>query len=245
MQHVCSPILFIAYTMDKFEQQEERLLERESSDDGEEIRQRNVEASGVRKYIPAIVLCLLVVSIVWNVVLVASIQTLSTQKSHISDFAGLKTNTPIPYKMHTPFMSPNRSISDPLWTTLDSHPILIALSQPYIASHGLAPSATCPQDPSKQLYQVKALHHIHCLKSIRMAYLDALEGRESMPPQHVAHCLDVLRQDVMCGADDTPTAFHGHGKKREGQEERMCRSWEGLVEWAGGEGRGGCFVGGG
>ncbi|EAT80485.1 hypothetical protein SNOG_12073 [Parastagonospora nodorum SN15] len=141
--------------MDKFEQQEERLLERESSDDGEEIRQRNVEASGVRKYIPAIVLCLLVVSIVWNVVLVASIQTLT----------GLKTNTPIPYKMHTPFMSPNRSISDPLWTTLDSHPILIALSQPYIASHGLAPSATCPQDPSKQLYQVKALHHIHCLVS--------------------------------------------------------------------------------
>jgi hypothetical protein len=168
--------------MDKFEQQEERLLERESNDDGEEIRQRIEEASGVRKYIPAIVLCLLVVSIVWNAVLVASIQTLSTQKSHISDLgasipinpyfpnllttptlAGLKTNTPIPYKMHTPFMSPNRSISDPLWTTLDSHPILIALSQPYIASHALAPSVTCPQDPSKQLYQVKALHHIHCL----------------------------------------------------------------------------------
>lgn len=67
--------------------------------------------------------------------------------------------------MHTPFMSLNRSLSDPLWTALDSHPILIALSRPYIQSHALAPSAPCPQDPSKQLYQVKALHHIHCLVS--------------------------------------------------------------------------------
>ena len=76
-----------------------------------------------------------------------------------------------------------------------------------------------------------------------MAYLDALDGKQSMPPQHVAHCLDVLRQDVMCGADDTPTAFHGHGGERRdgGQGERMCRSWEGLVEWAWEEGRGSCF----
>jgi len=72
--------------MDKFEQQEERLLERESSDDGEGIRKKNTKMSSVRKYAPAIVLCLLVVSMVWNVVLVASIQTLSTQKSHKSDF---------------------------------------------------------------------------------------------------------------------------------------------------------------
>lgn len=48
---------------------------------------------------------------------------------------------------------------------------------------------------------------------------------------HLLHCLDGLRQDVLCTADDTPmpalTAHHvGDGQLRQ------CRNWNKLRAWA-------------
>jgi hypothetical protein len=170
--------------MEKLDQQEERLLEQDSDAGEEDARSRNTMRKGVRQHLPVVVSCLLVVSIVWNVVLIGTIRTLGVQKGGCrSDFgkilaylpvqrlltdrvvAGLEDDKTIPYQMMTDFMDQNRSVSDVLWTDLDAHPILVALDSEYITAHDLRPSAQCPQDDSKQLYQVKALHHIHCLVS--------------------------------------------------------------------------------
>lgn len=84
-------------------------------------------------------------------------------------------------------------------------------------------------------------------KSIRMAYFDSLEAspdsEPEVPPQHVAHCLDVLRQDILCTGDDTPTPIHqhGHGQEDKKGEMRKCKDWGKLVEWTQGEERGSCF----
>lgn len=55
---------------------------------------------------------------------------------------------------------------------------------------------------------------------------------------HIVHCLDNIRSDLMCAADDTPRyipvdAHTAQPPKRlsEGQE-RQCRDWKKLERWA-------------
>ncbi|RYO96078.1 hypothetical protein DL765_011676 [Monosporascus sp. GIB2] len=57
-------------------------------------------------------------------------------------------------------------------------------------------------------------------------------------PQHIAlehalHCLDQLRQDAVCNADDTPryAGFQDPPGTGAGQV-HMCRGWGALVRWA-------------
>ena len=49
--------------------------------------------------------------------------------------------------------------------------------------------------------------------------------------EHLQHCLDTLRQDIMCHADDTPLygrldTNHGHGQVVQ------CRDWNKLIAWS-------------
>ena len=56
---------------------------------------------------------------------------------------------------------------------------------------------------------------------------------QSLHFKHVNHCLDGLRQEIVCNADDTPR-YSGLGQEMgtgSGQY-RMCRDWGELEEWA-------------
>jgi hypothetical protein len=50
---------------------------------------------------------------------------------------------------------------------------------------------------------------------------------------HISHCLDALRRQVLCDADDTPRAVQREldGVSGVGQY-RQCRDWSRLEEWA-------------
>lgn len=50
---------------------------------------------------------------------------------------------------------------------------------------------------------------------------------------HLIHCMDHLLQNILCEADDTPmyTSTKNNITTGNGQE-RMCRSWDKLSEWA-------------
>ena len=52
---------------------------------------------------------------------------------------------------------------------------------------------------------------------------------------HLWHCLDQLRDDVVCNADDTPRAVtldeRGDGHVDSGQV-RVCRDWDEMLRWA-------------
>lgn len=50
---------------------------------------------------------------------------------------------------------------------------------------------------------------------------------------HITHCLDALRGDVICQADDTPryTTITKSPESAVGQI-RQCRDWKKLEEWA-------------
>lgn len=51
---------------------------------------------------------------------------------------------------------------------------------------------------------------------------------------HALHCVDHMRKDAMCGADDfllpSPKSLYGSPGPR-GQS-RVCKDWDALVDWA-------------
>ena len=61
---------------------------------------------------------------------------------------------------------------------------------------------------------------------------------QSVHFRHVSHCLDGLRQDIVCNADDTPrytgpSMVPGTTGPTSGLGQvRMCRSWDKLETWA-------------
>ena len=100
------------------------------------------------------------------------------------------------------------------------------------------------------------LHNLHCLNAVRKHLDSSYYGRSMELPQeyqrmHMDHCLDMLRQSIMCHADLTPVTlkpFWDGGeegpKKRVfylGQTERehTCRRWEDVRAWVERRGDGG------
>lgn len=49
--------------------------------------------------------------------------------------------------------------------------------------------------------------------------------------EHVYHCLDSLRQDLMCSADDTPMPVTTLPDKIGVDQIRTCRDFDALVQW--------------
>ncbi|KAF7945539.1 hypothetical protein EAE96_010306 [Botrytis aclada] len=97
--------------------------------------------------------------------------------------------------------------------------------------------------PQRSTFSV--FHQLHCVDGIRGAYwanrhaaVNGLQLQdEDLPmdlsPSHIRHCIDLLRQTLMCHADTTleavDTKINGvHGFRTEHQ----CGNWEQLVDWA-------------
>jgi len=98
-----------------------------------------------------------------------------------------------------------------------------------------------------------AYHQLHCLHAIREAYYEALDGSASRDthdsnaahgqsahytmashtsPAHIRHCIDLIRQSLMCYSDTTIeekdeliNGVRGFGTLHQ------CRDWRGLVKW--------------
>ncbi|KUJ19253.1 uncharacterized protein LY89DRAFT_731660 [Mollisia scopiformis] len=95
---------------------------------------------------------------------------------------------------------------------------------------------------------VEGLHHLHCLNLLRQSlwynypyYRDlgqgAFRNEEFIVQKHVSHCLDILRQQLMCTVDvgvlgqvwvhkNEPEAFTDFNTKH------TCRDFEAVRTWA-------------
>lgn len=149
-------------------------------------------------------------------------------------FAGLKFDTPVAYQTVSEYWHPNVSDGDmeAAWDAIDTNAIAISLHDNYAKAVGLAPSTRFPWDTERSVYYVKGIHDLHCLKLIRKAIVSKHHGKnQAFNLHHIYHCLDGLRQDIMCTADDTPMpapVAHHVGK---GQI-RQCRNWGKMIAWA-------------
>jgi len=93
-------------------------------------------------------------------------------------------------------------------------------------------------DGSGYMATLEVFHHVHCLDFIRMYifrdYYDTHEN-EDLRWKHVDHCIEVLRQSVMCHADISLLTW----KWADVQEppfadfhiKHECRNWDNILEW--------------
>ncbi|KAI0396413.1 hypothetical protein F5Y17DRAFT_472826 [Xylariaceae sp. FL0594] len=57
--------------------------------------------------------------------------------------------------------------------------------------------------PESEAYVPSVFHQIHCVGEIKHAIIALQNGRELAAPEHVNHCVEYLRQAVLCSGDLT------------------------------------------
>jgi hypothetical protein len=115
-------------------------------------------------------------------------------------------------------------------------------------SNSTADKHTIQHSPWENLYSTTMFHQLHCVVLLQRA-ISTLSvphprgGQEKKPTakefEHLEHCLDFLRQGIMCAGDlsiEVPKRLHdptktppfhvdGWGTKH------LCRSWPAMMEW--------------
>ncbi|KAM3073409.1 hypothetical protein ACMFMG_004692 [Clarireedia jacksonii] len=124
----------------------------------------------------------------------------------------------------------NNSARDALWNSLATDRGVVAVDQETVAKHGLTETIVFPWDTTKRVYIVIAFHQLHCLKLLYQTLTSVYYGETLEKPvyEHCVHCLDQLRQDTQCSADDNLWYI---GDKSTGQN-RQCKDFSKLDEWA-------------
>ncbi|KAI0008135.1 hypothetical protein F4779DRAFT_588532 [Xylariaceae sp. FL0662B] len=85
-----------------------------------------------------------------------------------------------------------------------------------------------PLDSSHLLYQVSVFHSLHCLEAVKWAITG--EGdRYNLPDLrtvHAPHCIDWIRQELMCNADLTLNTMY-----QEMAVPHRCRDFDRILDW--------------
>ncbi len=97
-----------------------------------------------------------------NVPQVASPATLMGK----SAYTALGLDTPSIHYHHTEYWGKNQTRADELWESIDTNPMVVALSDDFADAHGLPRSDRFPWDETKGRYFVKVFHQLHCLVCI-------------------------------------------------------------------------------
>ncbi|KAF6234052.1 hypothetical protein HO173_007882 [Letharia columbiana] len=80
-------------------------------------------------------------------------------------------------------------------------------------------------------------HQLHCLKFLRqMLYHDYYRINKPTNPIHIDHCIDNLRQNLMCKADVSLLTFdwvsNDRAPKPNFDIQHECKNWESIDAWA-------------
>ena len=111
---------------------------------------------------------------------------------------------------------------------------MVALPDSFVASYGLPKAQRYPWNNYKGLYFLNGYHNLHCLRAVHISLMEFVHGEpQSRRFQHVLHCMEALRQDIMCNADDTPRYTTSDAVPESGVGQiRQCRDWGKLERWA-------------
>lgn len=92
------------------------------------------------------------------------------------------------------------------------------------------------------VYMISAFHQLHCLSKLQLLVTSLLQP-SSVPRDeklatgyHVSHCVDYLRQGIMCAADRTlegpdMVAEQNESPLRGWGVRHICQPWDTLIEW--------------
>ncbi|KAI1124478.1 hypothetical protein F5Y10DRAFT_285026 [Nemania abortiva] len=210
----------------------------EDDREGDRRNEKSFAWSFPRQYTSAngykLLLALFLASIAFNVILTIIYFRLLSYSEAPSKYAQLRRVREEPYVMVTPYGSENETLQDQLWYGINVDSAVVALSDDWAIQHGLRKAQRFPWDQSKGIYILHGFHNLHCLKII---YISMSEYRRGIPQtrswHHISHCLDALRRQIICDADDTPRATDRRVEVVSGlHQHRQCRSWEQLESFA-------------
>ncbi|KAI1770219.1 hypothetical protein F4818DRAFT_433836 [Hypoxylon cercidicola] len=178
---------------------------------------------------------LLAISLITNLIFTLQVISPSShQRQCQSRHAGLERNVPIQIYPMTEYTGENITAVEELWEKLSGDPGVVALPQDYVVAKQLPHAYRFPWDEDKGVYLLQGFHNLHCLRTLFRYIMYAERGLpQHIALQHALHCLDQLRQDVVCNADDTPryAGFQNPPGTGAGQV-RMCKDWSKLERWA-------------
>jgi len=208
-----------------------------AQDDDECPRRESEEGYKRLSRRPTLLFCLFIASFSLNIVL-ATRYALTPRGFHrntVVDFSDAVVHSRFPPQTEYASLA-NVTHTDFLWESLETYVNtgFVALSREELK---LPPSDVFPWDTSKEVYVLSAFHLLHCLYIL----YDTLRGSQTVmltdsDLEHAMHCLDALRGEVTCAADDTPYVLNGEliTENEDGGiiQTRKCRDWQELEEFA-------------
>ncbi|KAK1634000.1 hypothetical protein BDP81DRAFT_396714 [Colletotrichum phormii] len=134
------------------------------------------------------------------------------------------------------FLNHNVTISTEFWKGLfPEGDGIVALNDDEVKSMDLVQSARSFHDPSKSVYLVAAFHQLHCLSQLRSliikAHQDPAFSFSDPTYYHTMHCVDVVRQQILCHADGTLIYKRQEDKYPGDGGMRVCNNFEALTHW--------------
>ncbi|KAH8889425.1 hypothetical protein GQ53DRAFT_625496, partial [Thozetella sp. PMI_491] len=105
-----------------------------------------------------------------------------------------------------------------------------------------------PGSDNAYVIELEIFHQLHCLDSIRRSLFPATghsggvkshfgDGdKDAHLPSHLDHCLDWIRQGLMCWVDVTPVTWEFDPElgypETQIPHQRTCRNWDRVTAWA-------------
>ncbi|OAG09274.1 tat pathway signal sequence [Paraphaeosphaeria sporulosa] len=113
---------------------------------------------------------------------------------------------------------------------------------PSLAQRLNEPTSPSPNEPDRYLVGLSVFHQLHCLSRIRRllhpdryprSYFNLSAAETAV---HDAHCVDLIRQTLMCHADISPVTWEWNERMGmalpSAKTMHVCRRWEPIWEWA-------------
>ncbi|KAH8803546.1 hypothetical protein F5884DRAFT_904063 [Xylogone sp. PMI_703] len=123
------------------------------------------------------------------------------------------------------------SEADQLWQDILSGDGIIAIETAWARQNNIALSAPLPDHPELSVYQVDGFHSLHCLYRLRNKILsDTPIAETPRGHMHTLHCIDYIREQLMCHADMTlqGTDDYVHYINNKGYQ---CRDFSAIQTW--------------
>ncbi|KIY69269.1 hypothetical protein CYLTODRAFT_318831, partial [Cylindrobasidium torrendii FP15055 ss-10] len=110
------------------------------------------------------------------------------------------------------------------------------------AQAAMLPNRTWPlvDEPGYYIATLDVFHQLHCLNNVRMALTtEAYKTEHGVEHDHISHCIDSIRQSLMCSADVSVNVWqwdesYEDDVKLVGRSNiaHSCRNYDRLLEWA-------------
>lgn len=95
---------------------------------------------------------------------------------------------------------------------------------------------------NRPVFEPGVFHSLHCLNALRKVvskqmYKNSTAGVEQYPPSEIAHnehCMDRIRQSLMCSGDLTPSPMYwwdGFNTALGRTGAQTCRKWQPIRDW--------------